>query len=471
MTSLPSGHCAVGYNMSRYMRRVQVRLLWPLLLSVSCVVVASRPASADMWSGLANRLTLSALLRAEWRVETRDATSQELAWLVEPELVAQLPWDVRFVLIARGYIDAVDKIEPGPLDQPEIAPVTRRLGLGDDSYLALREAYLEATIGRLSVLIGKQQLVWGKADGIKVLDVLNPQDFHEYILEDFDKSRIPLWSMNVELPIRDANLQLVWIFDQTYHDLPPSNATFALTSRFFVPPIPTGLTVDRRDVQRPDRIIQDSDVGVRLSTFWAGWDLSLNYLYHYDDFPVAYRALSLTTSGALATVTPRYKRTHLIGGTFSNAFGNVVVRGEISFSSSRFLSTTAPADLDGVVKTQEIGSVLGLDWAGWSETLMSAQLFLNALTDRPSGVFRQQVESILTLLMRRDFFHDQLIAEIIWLQSFNRGDGLVRPKLQYELSSGLLIWIGADVFYGDREGVFGQFDARDRLTLGLEWGF
>jgi hypothetical protein len=33
------------------------------------------------------------------------------------------------------------------------------------------------------------------------------------------------------------------------------------------------------------------------------------------------------------------------------------------------------------------------------------------------------------------------------------------------------IRLGADVFYGDPDGLYGQFDEQDRITVGFEWGF
>ena len=61
------------------------------------------------------------------------------------------------------------------------------------------------------MVLGRQQNVWGKADGLKVLDLVNPQDFRELILDDFDDSRIPLWAVNAEIPVAEVVVPLVWI--------------------------------------------------------------------------------------------------------------------------------------------------------------------------------------------------------------------------------------------------------------------
>ncbi len=58
----------------------------------------------------------------------------------------------------------------------------------------------------------------------------------------------------------------------------------------------------------------------------------------------------------------------------------------------------------------------------------------------------------------------------MWLHNLNQGDGLARPKISYELRDDLQVWFGFDVFYGTRNGVFGEFGRKDRVVLGFEWG-
>jgi hypothetical protein len=135
----------------------------------------------------------------------------------------------------------------------------------------LREAYLDIYAGRDFWRIGKQQVVWGQADGLRVLDAVNPLQFREFILGDFEDRRIPLWMVNYERSIGDAVLQLLWIPDHTYDDL-PSEGAFAITSSRTAPSVPKGtnggVTLEQTD--RPDRFIVDDDYGARLSGFTSG---------------------------------------------------------------------------------------------------------------------------------------------------------------------------------------------------------
>lgn len=76
----------------------------------------------------------------------------------------------------------------------------------------LRELYVDTREGRMSWRIGKQQVVWGKADGVKFLDIINPTDFRHWGQDSMADSRIPLWMITGEYAIGDTDsLQVVYV--------------------------------------------------------------------------------------------------------------------------------------------------------------------------------------------------------------------------------------------------------------------
>jgi hypothetical protein len=74
----------------------------------------------------------------------------------------------------------------------------------------LRELYVDTKLGDWQFRVGKQQVVWGTADGIKLLDIINPTDFREFNQNTFEDSRIPIWMVKAETNLTDrSNLQLI----------------------------------------------------------------------------------------------------------------------------------------------------------------------------------------------------------------------------------------------------------------------
>ncbi len=90
----------------------------------------------------------------------------------------------------------------------------------------LREAYVKKNVGLedgkdLFLKIGRQQVVWGRTDLFRVLDVINPVDFsRNNIYDELQDIRIPMWMVQAEYrmgaseAMQDRNLQVVWNFDK-----------------------------------------------------------------------------------------------------------------------------------------------------------------------------------------------------------------------------------------------------------------
>ena len=68
--------------------------------------------------------------------------------------------------------------------------------------------------------------------------------------------------------------------------------------------------------------------------------------------------------------------------------------------------------------------------------------------------------------------NNSLTSEILHIQELNNSqDGLLRSSLRYEVSDNILIKSGLDLFFGGSEGLYGQFNNKDQITVGIEIGF
>ncbi len=349
-----------------------------------------------------------------------------------------------------------EAIEPKGYDNAFLSSWSDRWTPNNYLEVSLRELYLDKdfSLGELPgrVRLGKQQVVWGQADGLRLLDVVNPQDFREFILADFNDSRIPLWMINMEIFLDFADLQVLLIPDTSVHRLPDQNATFEFTAPFAN--LPPGLASQPVTFERPNDDVTDGDVGVRLSLFKNGWDLSLNYLYRFDDFPVFDAAL-----------TPHYERTHTIGASASTAIGEVVLRSELVMNTDKYFLTPS-----GLTPVAEVGYVFGLDWRGLTDTILSFQVFQSILLDK-GDVFRDTADTTLTLLARRNFMNESLQLEGLWIYHANEYDHLLRLSATYELSSEVELEVYGDWFSGEPDELFGQFNEQDRIGFRLSYGF
>jgi hypothetical protein len=120
--------------------------------------------------------------------------------------------------IAKLYIDGeVDEIAEGSTYHIELQGYTN--GDATSNYDSnedytqrdmLREAYVDLQQGDWSIRAGKQQVVWGTADGMKLLDAINPTDYAEMAQNQMEDSRVPVWMFNAETTQEDGSeLQVV----------------------------------------------------------------------------------------------------------------------------------------------------------------------------------------------------------------------------------------------------------------------
>ena len=115
-------------------------------------------------------------------------------------------------LSARVYIDGeLPEINDTTTYHVELQAFTDSKAIdnldGNESYTqrdALREAYIDTSYEDWTIRAGKQQVVWGTADGAKFLDIINPTDYSEMAQNQMEDSRIPVWLVNAEKNLDDG---------------------------------------------------------------------------------------------------------------------------------------------------------------------------------------------------------------------------------------------------------------------------
>lgn len=428
--------------------------VWVMALSVVAPVQAS--------------LRVGGIVDVAHAIETEDGRAQKSELTVLPVLEWRSPWGIDWTAVGRLRADAVDRLEPQRPEQRTVGAWSRRMFAGDDAEAELREFYAEAYWGDHYLRLGKQQIVWGQSDGLKVLDRVNPQSFREFILDDFEDSRIPLWSVKWEVPVGDRWLaQWLLIIDQTYHQLPGESGAYAFDASEFRPMLAPDEAVLSQQFDKPDRPLRDADVGTQWSARFRGWDVTFNYLFHYADQPVV---RVLRTEGGVHIQTA-YERTQTVGATASNAFGDFTLRTELGYTTDRYVFGHPASSDDGVVRGGELAYVVGVDWMGLRDTLVSAQFFQSGFDRGRSAVRRRSIETDATLLLERTFMNDVIKVGGLLIHDIDRGDGLISPAVSFDYRANLIVRFEADVFYGNEDGRYGQFDHRDRLVVGVEYGF
>ena len=75
--------------------------------------------------------------------------------------------------------------------------------------MELREAYLAYAKGNLDLRVGRQIVVWGVADALRLTDCVSPFDYTEFLAQDYDDIRMPVNALRAKYTMGAVTLEAV----------------------------------------------------------------------------------------------------------------------------------------------------------------------------------------------------------------------------------------------------------------------
>jgi hypothetical protein len=168
---------------------------------------------------------------------------------------------------------------------------------------------------RFSIKAGKFQRGWGQSDGLRLLDILHPQDLRqEFVFGDADETRIPLWMVNLDVDLNRAGIGSA--FESIGMKRPKFELNIAPEIRHSEIVVNNPTPLDRRDgghfglpwpdlvdvhqsgwgaagfggrlidVEKDDFEWSDPEIAARLKFDAFGGEMTLNGFYGYQDLPI-----------------------------------------------------------------------------------------------------------------------------------------------------------------------------------------
>lgn len=327
------------------------------------------------------------------------------------------------------------------------------------------ETYIDTSLKGWDLRLGRQHIIWGEMVGLFFADVVSAKDLRSFVLPSFDIIRIPQWAVRGEYYFKDSHLELVWIPYTTFDNIGKAGAEFF---PFQVPP-PAGFRQEFANEQIPARSVSNSNYGARFSTLQNGWDLSAFYYRSMDAAPTFYREINLAP-----TPTIRYQARHdpiqQLGGTLSKDLGATVLKAEVIFTSGRSFNVTRFDQDNGLVRKNTLDYVLGFDFNFTNDTRLNVQAFQRAYLSHDPDMLQERFETGTSVLVSTKL-SSKLEPELLWIQSLNRWENLIRPRLVWRPEQNWRVAFGVDIFNGPVEGFLGRYNARDRIYVETRYDF
>jgi hypothetical protein len=333
------------------------------------------------------------------------------------------------------------------------------------SAFLIEETYLDTTVAGWDLRIGRQQIVWGEVVGIFVADVVSAQNQLEFILPEFEYIRTPQWAARGEYYFGDSHVELVWIPYPTYNNIGKPGADFYPVQSS----PPPGFSQTFLGEVQPAHTLANTNYGVRLTTLKSGWDVSGFYYGSEDIAPTFVRNVVLTPTPTLV-YQPEHERIWQVGGTVGKAFQSVVFHAEAVYTSRREYNVTRLSQPNGVVPQDTLEYIFSFDFNLPRDAFLNLQLFQNVFFNHDPDLVFNQFETGGSVLLRGKL-GPKLEPEILWIQSFNRLESLIRPRLTWHPATNWRTAVGVDIFNGPVTTVFGRFNDRDRVYVEARYDF
>lgn len=327
--------------------------------------------------------------------------------------------------------------------------------------LEVREAYVEAVLDPVGLRLGRQIVTWGVGDLLFINDVF-PKDYAAFFSgRPLQYLKVGAGALKVDFSSDLASAELVAI-PSFEPDRVPTPDRFVLFDPF------GGLP---RVEEKPDLRLSNAELALRVYGRLLGADVA-TYLYRGFHGAPAPRPEGEPEPERVAL---RFPRLNVYGASLQRAGLAGVVSAEVGYYDSR-------EDPDGAepwVPNSELRLLLGYQRQLFRESQVGLQYYAEWMQDHdayraslaPEAQPRDEVRHVTTLR------YTQQLAYQTWQLSFfvflglSEADYLVIPEVRRKLTEDLWVALGADVFGGGREDLFGALDANDNVYVTARYGF
>ncbi len=335
-----------------------------------------------------------------------------------------------------------------------------------DDYFDFRELYMDVYSKKVDLRIGKQQIVWGQADGVFITDIVSPLNLTDFLLWDFNEIRQGVTAVKMKYyPNEDHNVEVVLMPSFTPAILPKTGSIWRNQSDFPVPP-----TFDSTKVKVPLNV-ENSELFVRYSISKSAVDLQFIGGYTWDDVASLHVKKQFSPGVGLTgiTITPEHHRLWIGGANISTSLGNYVVRGEGAYYNGKYFQTKDPKDTDALVKKDYLNYVVGLDrtLGNWK---LSGQFIQKAILNHEVTMSDEQLDNLMTIMVNRTLMREKLRLELFSYIGLNNEDALLRLRGYYFPMDGLSVELGTNLFLGDK-GQFGQYHDNSMIYTRIKYSF
>lgn len=334
----------------------------------------------------------------------------------------------------------------------------------DETGIDLHEIWAEYTAEGWDVRVGRQVIIWGKADGVQITDIVSPPDYTEFITRDLEEIRLPVDAVMFRLLGDEVDVELIWIPVFRAAVQPSADNPWALEQD-----IPDDVRVMVSPVDEPETSLENSEIALKVSAFWSGLDVAVSVFHTWDDNPVMYRTITGSDEGEVEIhFSPEHRRMTVFGLEFSRPLSDFVFRGEAAYYLGRFFE---PRSITGnPLEKNALQWLGGVDWTPGNDWSVITQLTGTAVMNHESEMAAEKHAMSATLHVSKKLMRQTLTLSNMLYYDIGEQDFFDQIKAEYAVRDDLHLFTGVDVFGGGGNS-FGRYRDNSQIWVKAKYSF
>jgi hypothetical protein len=364
-------------------------------------------------------------------------TSLKTSLLLDYEHKFENGWRIK--TNAKWYYDAIYDLRDVRYSNDELKEQRHETEIFD--------AYVEGSItDSLDVKAGRQVVVWGRSDTIRITDVLNPLDNRIPGMVDIEDLRLPVGMVKADYFVGSWRVTPIAIVEQRFSKNPAFGSAFnPMQDPYLAENKPTDVTY-----------------ALSIGGEFSGWDINFYAAHMYDD--EGYIKL-----GDIPSL--EHEKVDMFGTALNVLSGAWLFKTELAYFDGLQYTTTQEKEFS------RTDALIGFEYNGIADTLISYDVSLRHINSYDSRLLNESIaleEDTYQHALRisADFMNATFTANyLLSLYGKNLDEGgFQRVWVKYELAEGMNLNVGVVDYIGGST-LFDSIKENDMIFTDISYNF
>ena len=339
----------------------------------------------------------------------------------------------------KGYHDFIYEFE------------NRAVPNGYENEINLNELNIELEISpNLDFKLGRQIVVWGKSDSIRITDILNPLDNRTPGLVDIKNLRLGRTMSKLDYYFDNLNLSVIALHENRFTKNAMQYSDFKPTE------------VDK-PTSKPEDSLKNTGVALSLTGAFEGYDVGLYFADTYIDKPY------LVESNTLLKYDNKSK---MFGTAYNKVLGSYLLKAELAhFDNVKYNNLS-----DAKARTDVL---FGLEYNGITDGSIGYEVALRQIHDYDSSInvqsngYKPEREYQQVIRFSQSYLNQTLdLNTVVSMIGASAEDGgSVRVTLDYAIDDETSVSGGVIDYIGDNNLVIDSYKDNDRIFAKASYAF